>query len=419
MGNELVDQVHTAIDALAALDVDTLTDAELDEVTITVQRERHRLAAVSAKLTARWDDRQVWASDRSRSAAARLGRDASMSLRAARREVNRARQLDDMPVVAAAVEAGRLSPEHVDLLAGADSPARHDAFVNDEAMLVEQCEQLRFAQAVQVVDYWKQRVDAAGCNDDANQQRERAGFHASTTFDGMVRLDGWLDPLGGATFTAELDRLERELYLADEAAGVTRTAAQRRAAALVEMATRSASTPAGSRRPAPLFSVLLGDDSFAHLCELANGTVIAPGQLVPFVGSAQLETILFADPLTVVGVSPQRSFTGRLRRAIEVRDRHCQHPSGCDEPVSRCDVDHIRPHSHGGVTSQFNGRLECRTHNRDATLHDHDTEPPPERDVTDLDQLRAMLRWRLKHEHPDQYHGTGDYAPEPDESDAA
>ena len=93
---------------------------------------------------------------------------------------------------------------------------------------------------------------------------------------------------------------------------------QRYAAALTEMATRSASTPPGSRRPRPLFSVLLGDDSFTHLCELANGTVLTPGQLVPDLGSADLETILFADPTTTISVSPQRSFTGRLRRAVEV-----------------------------------------------------------------------------------------------------
>ena len=221
--------------------------------------------------------------------------------------------------------------------------------------------------------------------------------------DGVVRLDGHLDPLGGATFLTELERLMRQLDLADQTAGVTRTAAQRRAAALVEMATRSACTPQGSRRPAPLFTVVLGDDSFAHLCELATGTIIAPGHLVPYMDTAMLETVLFGDPLTAVGVSPQRTFKGRLRRAIEVRQRHCEHPSGCDEPVPRCDVDHITPHAHGGITSQFNGRLECRPHNRDHTLHDHDAEPLPERDVTSMDQLRAILRWKLKHEHPDEW----------------
>jgi HNH endonuclease len=70
----------------------------------------------------------------------------------------------------------------------------------------------------------------------------------------------------------------------------------------------------------------------------------------------------------VISVSHKRTFTGALRRAIEVRDRHCQHPSGCDEPADRCDVDHIQPHSHGGETSQHNGRLSCWPHNRDEQL---------------------------------------------------
>ena len=72
-----------------------------------------------------------------------------------------------------------------------------------------------------------------------------------------------------------------------------------------------------------------------------------------------------------------------------------------------------------GSRHSSTGASSAGPHNRDATLHDHDAEPLPERDITDLDQLRALLRWRLKHEHPDQYHGTGNYADEPDAAHAA
>jgi 5-methylcytosine-specific restriction protein A len=74
-------------------------------------------------------------------------------------------------------------------------------------------------------------------------------------------------------------------------------------------------------------------------------------------------------------MSPQRTFTGWLRRAIQVRDRHCQHPAGCDEPITRCDVDHILPNVAGGRTAYANGRLQCATHNRNAIFHDR--APPP------------------------------------------
>ena len=215
-------------------------------------------------------------------------------------------------------------------------------------------------------------------------------------------LDGVLDPIGGAVVVSELNRLEHELYLADQRDGVTRTMAQRRAAALVLMAQRSATAPAHGRAPKPLFAVLLGDRAFTELCELANGTVITPRQLVHWLGTAQLETVLFDGPSTVISVSKRRSFTGALRRAVEVRDRHCQHPSGCDIPAERCDVDHIIPHAHGGPTSQFNGRLECPTHNRHPDRHDHHATPPPTRAVTRLDELRARLRWRYLHDDDDR-----------------
>jgi hypothetical protein len=203
---------------------------------------------------------------------------------------------------------------------------------------------------------------------------------------------------------SELGRLERELFLADERDGRARTAGQRRAAALVAMAQRSATAPAGGRAPRPLFSVLLGDAAFSQLCELANGTVITPRHLVPWLSSADLETVLFDGPSTVISVSHRRSFTGALRRAIEVRDRHCQHPAGCDIPADRCDVDHIVPHARGGATSQFNGRLECTSHNRHTDLHDHDAIPLVSRPISQLDELRARVRWRYLHEtSPDPF----------------
>ena len=180
------------------------------------------------------------------------------------------------------------------------------------------------------------------------------------------------------------------------------------------MATRSAATPATAQRPKPLFTVLLGDESVARLCELVTGTVITPDVLVPYLGVAEVETILFDGPFTVIAASSARSFTGRLRRAIEVRDRHCQHPSGCDVPAVDCDVDHIVPVSEGGITSQSNGRLECRPHNRDATRHDHDATPHPQRPITVLDEIRARLRWHYHH------HDQGDDGdPDPADTPAA
>jgi hypothetical protein len=220
----------------------------------------------------------------------------------------------------------------------------------------------------------------------------------ATTSTATVVVDGVLDPCGGAVFLSELTRLERTLFLADGRDGVVRTAAQRRAAALVVMAQRSSAT-SGRRRPArPLFTVLVGDRAFTELCELSDGTVITPRQLAPWLNTADLETVLFDGPSTVIAVTRRRRFVSAVRRAIEVRDRHCQHPAGCDVPADLCDVDHIVPYHRGGLTSQFNGRLECSTHNRHDDRHDHDAIARPARPVTRLDEIRARLRWRIIHE---------------------
>ncbi|HRE01950.1 MAG TPA: HNH endonuclease signature motif containing protein, partial [Ilumatobacteraceae bacterium] len=108
-----------------------------------------------------------------------------------------------------------------------------------------------------------------------------------------------------------------------------------------------------------MFVVRVGDGAFGHLCELANGVPIGPGELVPYLSEAMVQSVLFDGPITLLGVSKQRSFTGALRTAIAARDRHCQHPSGCDTPADLCDVDHIIPWSQGGPTAAWNGRMEC------------------------------------------------------------
>jgi hypothetical protein len=319
MGTELVDRLDTALGDL--------------------------LAALRAKLISAWDGRGVWADDGSRAAAHRLSREASMSVGSAKVELRRARQLRSMPHTAAAVASGALSADHVDLLARANHGSRTALFADHEETLVDQCKLLRFPDACRMVDYWRQCADAEGSEDEA--ERLRAGRYASVakTIDGVVDVRALLDPVGGAASTAELDRLERQLYLADKKSGTARTNSQRRADALVEMAQRSRTSKPDGLRPRPLITVLVGEPSFARVCELSAGTVIAPGQVVPPLAQADLERIVFDGPDRVIGVSRRRRFTGALRRAIEVRDRRCQHPSGCDEPADNCDVDHKQPYS--------------------------------------------------------------------------
>ena len=56
------------------------------------------------------------------------------------------------------------------------------------------------------------------------------------------------------------------------------------------------------------------------------------------------------------------------RRAVEIRDRLNGEGTCfdeiCDEPIERCQVDHIHEYREGGLTIQLNGRCACGFHNR-------------------------------------------------------
>jgi hypothetical protein len=149
-----IDELVEAIDSLQAVDPRELTDAELHELVIAVQRQRHRLAAVAATAISSWDQRMVWADNGARSAAVRLANETSASPSSTNVEVRRARKLRSMPATVAALRSGDISPDHVDLLARANQPWRDASFADHEASLVEQCEALRFHDARRLVDYW-------------------------------------------------------------------------------------------------------------------------------------------------------------------------------------------------------------------------------------------------------------------------
>jgi len=61
--------------------------------------------------------------------------------------------------------------------------------------------------------------------------------------------------------------------------------------------------------------------------------------------------------------SSARLVSGKLRRALDARDRHCRFP-GCDIPAIWSDAHHIEHWANGGLTKLFNLVLLCRRHHR-------------------------------------------------------
>jgi len=365
-----------AIDDLQVVDVGPVSDDELGEALVGLARQRARLEAAEARLTAAWDDRRAWRADGARNGGAWLAWKCRMPPREAHRRVRAARWLGRAPAVEAAWMAGEVGEAHVATMAKACTARTEAAFARDEELLLGSARELPFGDFAKVVGYWSQHADPDGAEEAAGRRCDRRRFHLSQTLDGIWLGDLVLDPLGGAAVAETLRLIESELFAADwrearqrvgDAAGLAdlaRTAGQRRADALVEMAARARTAPAGGRRPAPLFTVLVGYETFAGpVCELANRQVVAPGALGRWIDGADVERVVFDGPSRVVDVGAHtRFFVGGTRRAVEVRDRTCYHP-GCDRTVD-LQVDHVQPWSAGGTTTQANGRLACSYHNR-------------------------------------------------------
>ncbi len=318
---------------------------------------------------ASFDARREWDADGARSAAAWLTGKCRLPRTSARRRVRLGRALRHLPAAEAAWLAGEVGEAQVAALVRVRTPATEAVLADEEEMLVGQASSLRYDHFTRVLAYWCQHVDPDGAEDDAEAKRSSRRVHLSQGFGDLWFLDGVLDPLSGAIVSDALRHIADELFEADwaearerrgEAATVAdlgRSAAQRRHDALVEMARRAGTAPADGRRPEPLFTVVVGYETFhGRICQLANATVVKglrrlrarwievlsrketrplPGSLVPWLDQAWLERVVFdpASRVIDVGVS-RRLFTGATRRAVQVQTRSASIRCATSRPSS-------------------------------------------------------------------------------------
>src|SRR5262249_23238708 len=152
----------------------------------------------------------------------------------------------------------------------------------------------------------------------------------------MYATDGMLDAEGGSLLRSALDALMGPPERDDG-----RTTSQRRADALVEMAQRQLDQgelpQRGCQRP--------------HLMLVAQTATLSsePGEGAPIQVGAGSEILSVGRATRVVPAA--------LRKALMLRDRHCQFP-GC--PARWADAHHLEHLIEGGKTCLSNLALVCR-----------------------------------------------------------
>jgi Domain of unknown function (DUF222)/HNH endonuclease len=408
--------LETDVDRLATHDLDSLTDTALVDRALVLRRLGDRidgqwlatLAAVDARGAAGAEDGVP-----AGSTAGWLRRRLRMSAGAATSCVRTARALFRGPLAAtaAALTSGELSPAHATVLAASTHDLPAQVAAEAEPVLLDAARRLDPPRLRQAVAHLRRVADPEGADRQAERQQERRGLWLASTWEGMVAVNGLLDPEGGQTLLAALEPLARPASADDPRSG-----SQRRADALVELARRQLEggrlPQGGGVRPQLLVTVdlpsLLGPGGLGGeagggwplepetcrrlACDGAVTRVLVTRQPPGHDGAhggdggdggdhpdpgdetslaAHLQTAMTRLPPTLGGAPTQPLEVGRTSRvvtaaqrvALVVRDGGCAVP-GCDRPPAWCEAHHLVHWLHGGATDLANLALLCRAHHR-------------------------------------------------------
>ena len=287
---------------------------------------------------------------------------------AAAKDIRTARSLQRMPRTREALSGGELTTSAVQMLVSAR--AAHPAqFSESEGALVEAARRLPAPQLNRTVSYWRQQLDWNQGLRDAERLREQRRLKVSTTFLGVVRVEGDLDPETGELVLTAL-RSCQDVDRATTGSADARTPTQRRVDALGEICRRWLDTSehrlATGERPhvAVVVDVRALDGQAGHRSELEHVGPVHPETARRLACDASISRILVRGPSEPLDVGRRTSVVpGPMRRALIVRDGHCRFP-GCDRPPPWCDAHHVVHWAKGGPTALSNLVLMCRRHHR-------------------------------------------------------
>lgn len=207
--------------------------------------------------------------------------------------------------------------------------------------------------------YWANVVDA-GAEMTAQRRRDRSYLFASVTWEGMVAVEGLLDPERGEALLAALEAATPPPSVADR-----RPAASRRAEALAliceQWLSRGAPIGGGVR---PHVSLVVDLDTLTggtgEINQLSHTGPITPQAALRILCDADVTRVITRGRTEILDVGRAvRVATPAQRRALALRDRGCV---VCRRPPTWCDAHHKTHWVNGGATDLDNLVLVCRYH---------------------------------------------------------
>ena len=315
----------------------------------------------------------------------------------ARRSLGAAEVLDEMPGLRGAVDSGEVSLTNAERLA--DAARRTDPEAVDSASdLLAMAKELPPDRFAREASAWAQRHQSDHGHNDWINKRRRRYLKTWKQQDGMVRLDGLLDPETGTRICNRLQDAAEEFRRQDQQSARTgaggdpapgralgpsegpddgesvRSWDQLRADAL-DLLTSGADGArerggSGGRPKAEVIvvadiGVLTGDDP-AGRCEIPGAGPVPPEVLQRIACDAQLTGLVFSGGKPLRHGASVRTATTAQWRMLIARDRGCV---GCGAEPGQCQAHHIVPYARLRRTDIENLVLVCwRCHHN---IHDH------------------------------------------------
>ena len=367
-----VGRVLAAAERVVALDLEMLTDEQLEAHLSRLRRPLAMLEAARARALSAAERRVRRAAGPDRvtgevlESRRRAAKDQRMSPSETKRAVEAGRHADNHPTTGDAFADGQLSATHVRLLGEALDRLPANLRPDAERALLElarTCDPVAFGR--QVRNYLADHAPAQLHEQQRDQHRQRR-FRMTDTEDGGVAFSG----LAHGT-AAETIRTAVHAFRRPDTPDEHRTPEQRAADAfeqLCDAALRIGEAPTiHGVRPHLLLIVeeteLARDNGVARLAGSQQPiTLNEAGHLLTDCAVSRVTRTADNTPIEVTRVV--RTVPKGLWRALLVRDGGCRWP-GCDAPASWCDVAHAQhPYRAEGFLSPDNAVLLCRRHHR-------------------------------------------------------
>jgi hypothetical protein len=361
----VISPLAQGVEELARTDRTVLSDSELTEGAVAIRRDIDRAEAEFTLWLRDIDERKAYRREGATSAIAWMKSRCGLSGGGAAQRMEIAR---DLPSIAGADERfrnGELSFHNAAVLARTAAEIGPEAAAIASPALVDAAQKVDADSLRLIGRKLRHTVDPEGALAQALRDHARRRLTVSQSFDGVFSVDGLLDAEGGALLRTALDALSAPLPN-DE-----RTAVQRRADALVELAVRQLNggdlPSSGGVRPHLLITV--SGDGVSGTSDAAPAALLGVGAIP----AATLERLACDADLSEIVVSTsgealdvgraRRTAPPQMRRALVSRFGGCSWP-GCDRPPEWTESHHVEPWSSGGHTKVDNLVLLCRVHHR-------------------------------------------------------